>query len=61
MRVFNLAKELEKERKKNKKLQKVIDNINKTLESSLSNMQKLVAISILLKKEDILEGSDNNE
>ena len=60
MEVFNLADKLIEERQKNKKLQEVIDKINRILGSSLASMQKLVAISILLKKEELVEDRDNN-
>ena len=37
------------------KQKEVLNKINKILESDLSNMQKLVAISVCLKKDKILE------
>jgi len=46
--VCALAKAFEKQ-------EEVLDKIKKILESDLSNMEKLVAISVYLKKDEILE------
>jgi len=37
------------------KQKEVLDKIKKILESNLSNMEKLVAINIMLKKDELLE------
>lgn len=54
MKVFNLAEELEKERKKNKELQERINKVLKYIENTSWN-------SDLHEVEMILKGSDNNE
>ena len=58
MRVFNLAEELEKERKKNKELEEIINKIEAIVYADMSNIDVRISIQEIIDKLNILKGDN---